>query len=73
MVFLILLAIALLIIVLTGKLASSVGEAIGLEEGLSSCTASLKWPALLFVVVLLVALLYRSSPGRERSQRTGGC
>ena len=66
LVFLILLAIALLIIVLTGKLASSVGKAIGLEEGIVDVYSIAKWPALLLVVALLVALLYRSSPGRER-------
>jgi membrane protein len=65
--FLILLALALLIIVLTGELASSVGDAIGIEEGLIDVYSFAKWPALLFVVVLLVALLYRTSPSRERS------
>ena len=62
MVFLVLLALALLIIVLTGQLASSVGEALGIEEGLIDLYSFLKWPALLVVVVLLVALLYRTSP-----------
>jgi membrane protein len=65
--FLILLAIALLIIVLTGQLASSIGDAIGLEQGFIDAYSLLKWPALLVVVVLLVALLYRTSPSRERS------
>jgi membrane protein len=65
--FLILLAIALLIIVLTGQLASSVGDAIGLEQGLVDLYSFAKWPALLLVVVLLVALLYRTSPSGERS------
>jgi membrane protein len=67
MAFLILLALALLIIVLTGRLASSVGGAIGIEEGVVDLYSVLKWPALLVVVVLLVALLYRTSPSRERS------
>lgn len=65
--FLVLLALALLIIVLTGQLASSIGDAIGLEQGFIDVYAILKWPALLVVVVLLVALLYRTSPSRERS------
>ena len=67
MVFLILLALALLIIVLTGQLASSVGDALGIGEGVLDLYGFLKWPALLVVVVLLVALLYRTSPSGERS------
>ena len=65
--FLVLLALALLIIVLTGELASSVGDAVGLEKGLVSLYSFAKWPALLVVVALLVALLYRTSPSGERS------
>ena len=65
--FLMLLAIALLIIVLTGELASSVGDALGIEDELIDLYTFLKWPALLVVVTLLVALLYRASPSRERS------
>ena len=66
-VFLVLLALALLIIVLTGQLASSIGDALGIEEGLLDLYGFLKWPALLVVVALLVALLYRTSPSGERS------
>jgi membrane protein len=65
--FLILLALALVIIVLTGQLAESVGEALGIGDELIDLYAFLKWPALLVVVILLVALLYRASPSRERS------
>jgi membrane protein len=65
--FLILLALALLIIVLTGQLASSIGDALGIEERLIDLYSVLKWPALLVVVVLLVALLYRTSPSGGRS------
>jgi len=66
-VFLILLALALVIIVFTGQLASSVGDALGIGEELLNLYGILKWPALLIVVGLLVALLYRTSPSRERS------
>jgi membrane protein len=65
--FLLLLAVALLIITLTGQLASSVGDAVGIEQGIVDLYNFLKWPALLVVVTLLVALLYRASPSRERS------
>jgi membrane protein len=66
-VFLILLALALLLIVLTGQLAQSIGDAIGIGDGAVSLYGVLKWPALLVVLTLLIALLYRSSPSRERS------
>ena len=66
-VFLILLALALVIIVFTGQLARSVGDALGIGEELLNLYGILKWPALLIVVGLLVALLYRTSPSRERS------
>jgi membrane protein len=67
MAFLILLALALLIIVLTGQLAESIGSATGIEDGLINLYSVAKWPALLVVVTLLVALLYRTSPSGERS------
>lgn len=65
--FLMLLAIALIIIVFTGQLAESAGDAFGIGDELINLYGVLKWPALLVVVGLLVALLYRSSPSRERS------
>jgi membrane protein len=66
-VFLLLLATALLLIVLTGKLAESIGNALGIGSGVLGVYDFLKWPALLLVVVLLVAILYRASPSGERS------
>jgi membrane protein len=68
-VFLILLALALLLITLTGRLAESVGEALGIAQSLIDLYGYLKWPALLVVVTLLVAVLYRASPSGRRSTR----
>jgi membrane protein len=65
--FLILLAIALLMIVLTGQLAQSIASAIGIGQETVDVYSLLKWPALLVVVTLLVAVLYRASPSGERS------
>lgn len=65
--FLILLAVALLLIILTGQLAQSIGGAVGIGDGAVTLYNFLKWPALLVVLTLLVALLYRSSPSRERA------
>jgi len=67
MAFLILLALVLLLIVLTGQLAESIGEALGIGQSVIDLYAYLKWPALLVMVILLVALLYRASPTGERS------
>jgi membrane protein len=66
-VFLILLAIALLLIALTGRLAQAIGDALGIGQGLLGIYDFLKWPALLVVVALLVAMLYRMSPSGARS------
>ncbi len=65
--FLLLLATALLLIVLTGTLAQSVGDALGIGQEVLDFYSFLKWPALLVVVTLLVAILYRASPSKERS------
>jgi membrane protein len=66
-VFLILLAIALLLIALTGKLAQATGDALGIGQSVLGVYDFLKWPALLVVVALLVAMLYRMSPSGARS------
>jgi membrane protein len=64
--FLLLLAITLLMIVLTGQLAESVGDALGIGQVVLDFYSFLKWPALLVVVTVIVALLYRASPSKER-------
>jgi membrane protein len=65
--FLVLLALALLLITLTGQLATSVADAIGIGQSEIDLYSFLKWPALLVVVTLLVALLYRASPSGARA------
>jgi membrane protein len=65
--FLLLQSTALLLIVLTGQLAESVGEALGIGQEVLDFYSFLKWPALLVVVTVLVAVLYRASPSKERS------
>ena len=69
-VILLLLAIALLLITLTGQLASSIGEALGFGDEFLDIYGFLKWPALLIVVTVLVGLLYRASPGGERPRES---
>ena len=67
LVMLVLLAGALLLVVLTGQLARSIADAIGLGGGIVGLYNFLKWPALLVLLTLLIGLLYRTSPSRKRS------
>lgn len=49
-------------LVLTGPAAEAVGRAIGLESAAVTVWSIAKWPVLLGVVVLIVALLYYATP-----------
>jgi membrane protein len=66
-VILLLLALALLLIVFTGQLAESIGNALGIGEAVIGLYGVAKWPALLVVAALVVGLLYRVSPQGERT------
>lgn len=65
--FLVLLALALVLIVLTGQLARSIADAVGIGGGIVGLYNLLKWPALLVLLTLLIGLLYRASPSGARS------
>jgi membrane protein len=62
LVLVLLAAVALLALVLTGPVADSVGNAIGLGSTVVTVWNIAKWPVLLAVVVLIVALLYYLTP-----------
>lgn len=49
-------------LVLTGPAAEAVGRAVGLESTAVTVWSIAKWPVLLAVVVLMVALLYYATP-----------
>jgi membrane protein len=49
-------------LVLTGPAAEAVGRAIGLESAAVAVWSVAKWPVLLGVVVMIVALLYYATP-----------
>ncbi|WP_313404039.1 YihY/virulence factor BrkB family protein [Aeromicrobium sp.] len=49
-------------LVLTGPAAEAVGNAIGLGSTATTVWSIAKWPVLLFVVILIVALLYYVTP-----------
>ncbi|WP_182523713.1 YihY/virulence factor BrkB family protein [Nocardioides dongkuii] len=61
-VLVVLAAAVLLALVLTGPVAESVGEAVGLGSTAVLIWQIAKWPILLAVVVFMVALLYYATP-----------
>jgi membrane protein len=63
----VILTLAALSVVLTGRLATAVGDAIGLGHQAVTVWNIVKWPVLLIVISLLFALLYWASP----NARTG--
>ena len=69
LVLLILVVLAALAIVITGELAQSVGDLLGLTQAAITLYEIFKWPAVLFLLVVVIALLYRSSPHRDHRVR----
>ena len=61
-VLVVLAALALLALVLTGPVAETVGDAVGLGSTAVLVWDIAKWPLLLGVVVVIVALLYYATP-----------
>ena len=60
-----LLALVLVAVVLTGPLAEAVGSAIGLGSAAVTAWDNAKWPVLVAVVVVMIALLYYASPNAK--------
>lgn len=58
----VLVALVAIALVLTGPAAQAVGDAIGLGDGVVTVWSIAKWPVMLAVVVLIVALLYYTTP-----------
>jgi membrane protein len=61
-VLVILVAVVLLALIVTGPVAQAVGDAIGIGSTAVTVWNIAKWPVLLVVVVLIVALLYYATP-----------
>jgi membrane protein len=57
-----LVAVVAIGLVLTGPLAESIGRTIGLGDAAVTAWDIAKWPALLAIVVLIVAILYYATP-----------
>jgi membrane protein len=62
LVLVLLLALVLVALVLTGPLAEAVGSAVGVGSAAVTAWDIAKWPVLLAVVVMMIALLYYASP-----------
>ncbi|WP_353509869.1 YihY/virulence factor BrkB family protein [Intrasporangium sp.] len=61
-VFVVMAALILLGLVLSGGLARAVGDAIGLGEASITVWNIVKWPIILVLVIVMVALLYWATP-----------
>ncbi|HEY2550605.1 MAG TPA: YihY/virulence factor BrkB family protein [Streptosporangiaceae bacterium] len=65
----ILLVAAALIVVVTGSLASRVGQALGVGHAAVTAWGIAKWPVLLILVVVTLAVLYWASPNVRQGFR----
>jgi len=57
-----LVAVALVILVVSGPVAQAIGEAIGIGDDLVTVWGYAKWPVLGLVVIVVVAMLYHATP-----------
>ena len=62
----ILVAVVLVGLVVSGPVARSVGDAIGLGSGAVTAWNIAKWPVMLMIVTVLVALLYYTAPNVKK-------
>lgn len=62
LVSLLLLAVAAVLLIVSGELTRSIGEVLGFGETAATIWNVAKWPALATVVLFLVTLLYRATP-----------
>jgi membrane protein len=58
----ILVAAAIVLVTVSGSVARALGDALGLGEAVLIAWSILRWPVLVFVVILVVALLYYFAP-----------
>ena len=59
---LVLISLLALLLVVSGPIASFLGSLIGLDEAFQAAWSVLRWPIVIIVVVLLLAVLYASTP-----------
>jgi membrane protein len=61
-VLMVLLVLSALIVVFTGPLAQQAGTALGIGDAVLTAWAVAKWPVLVVLVVLIIAILYWATP-----------
>ncbi len=61
-----LVAIALLILVISGPVTDAIGAALGIGPVVQTVWSIVKWPVLAFVIVLMVAILYYATPNAKQ-------
>ena len=61
-VLLVMLVMSAIIVVVTGPIASQIGQAFGIGDTLVLIWSIVKWPVLLIIVSLMLSLLYKASP-----------
>ena len=66
LVMILLLALVLIAIVLTGPLAESVGNVVGVSDEAVTIWGFAKWPLLVLVVITMLAFLYYASPNVQQ-------
>ncbi len=66
LIMLLLAALVAVALVLTGPAAQAVGDALGLGSSVLTVWGIAKWPVILIAVVLIVAILYWSTPNVEQ-------
>jgi membrane protein len=59
---LVLVALVAVLLVVSGPIAEALGNAIGVGEAAKTAWSILRWPVVVFALVLLVALLYSATP-----------
>ena len=64
-------ALVLLMLIVSGPVAESIGNVIGLGDTAVTVWQFAKWPVLLLVVVLIVALLYYATPNVKQPKFRG--
>lgn len=62
----VLLVIAAIILVVSGSVTKAIGDALGIGDVPQTIWSIAKWPLLVFIVVLVVAILYYATPNAKQ-------
>jgi len=62
----ILVTASLVLLVVSGPVADAIGEALGLGETVTTVWNIVKWPVLLLIVVMIIAILYYATPNAKQ-------